>query len=162
MAEQETQAYQYQKVADYWSNSNKSDNFSAAVYWLANPILNRQYNIRAAGGRNYINWLSFCVDMYAAKNGPAARMLSVGCGTGGLERHLANLKAFQHLDAVDIAAESIEIAKKTAAEQNLSGINYYVRNIEESGFPAAIPALFLSLQPKTKFDVFLRESFHRA
>lgn len=124
-----------QKIADYWSNNNDSDNFSKVVYWLANPIIHQRYQLKAVGGRTYSHWLNFCIDHFLGKNIPVDRILSVGCGSGDLERHLAKLDAFQTLDALDIAPASIEIAKQKAAEENIKGINYQCQNVEECSFP---------------------------
>ena len=42
-------------------------------------------------------------------------MLSIGCGSGALERDLFTLNAFRHCDAIDIAPTAIETAIKAAA-----------------------------------------------
>lgn len=126
---------QNQKIANYWSSINESKNFSKAVYWLANPIIHKLYQHRAVGGRSYSHWLDFCIEHFVRKNNPVDRILSVGCGSGNLERHLAKLNAFKELDAIDIAPISIEIAKQKAEEENIKGINYECRNVEESNFP---------------------------
>jgi 2-polyprenyl-3-methyl-5-hydroxy-6-metoxy-1,4-benzoquinol methylase len=142
-----------QRVASYWSSINNSDSFSKDTYWLANPIVHQHYQLRASGGKGYYNWLDFCIGHFFGTNIPT-RILSVGCGSGGLERHLANLKAFEELDAIDIAPISIEIAKQKAKEENISGINYYCRNIEESDFPGEnYDAVFYNMSLHHMFNV---------
>ena len=48
------------------------------------------------------------------KRCPVDKILSIGCGEGSLERHLATLNAFKDLDAVDISPERVEKAREKA------------------------------------------------
>lgn len=125
-----------QEVADYWSSAVETGTFSSSVYWLANPIVNRRYQMKAVRGREYSHWLDFCIDYYLRAKSPVDRILSVGCGDGSLERQLASLNICKTIDAIDIAPGMIEVAKQKAQEQGIDNIRYLVANVEEVGFPA--------------------------
>ncbi|MCC5846731.1 MAG: class I SAM-dependent methyltransferase [Verrucomicrobia bacterium] len=141
-------------VAAFWSEQNESNAFSPDVYWLANPILQRRYQQQATGGSSYPHWLNYCVGEILGENAPVERMLSIGCGTGELERHLARKKAFRRMDGVDIAPRSVETARKLAADEQWESIEYFCRDIEKSGFPGdAYDAIFYNMSLHHMFDV---------
>lgn len=123
------------KVGDYWSSVEESGAFSPSVYWLANPLVQRRYQQKAAGGREYAHWLNFCVEAYLERDFPHGKILSVGCGNGSLERHLACLTSFAQIDAIDIAPGLIEEARTLASREGITGINYVLGNAEEEPFP---------------------------
>lgn len=123
-----------EKVANHWSKTVSEQSFSSDVYWLANPLVQRNYQDLVVRERPYDHWLNLCVGHYLGDRCPVDNILSVGCGSGGLERHLALLKAFKHIDAVDISPESIRVAKEQAEAEGIGGINYQVQNVEQ-GFP---------------------------
>ena len=119
------------KVADYWSeNIADSNPFSPDVYWLAVPAVQKHYQKRACANKPYPSWIEYCVKEFLGTNIPVQRMLSIGCGTGNLERHLYNLNAFQHCHAVDISPKAIEIAKQEAEQLSITSITYSVYDIE--------------------------------
>ncbi|MBK8182783.1 MAG: class I SAM-dependent methyltransferase [Candidatus Competibacteraceae bacterium] len=119
------------KIADYWSeNMAGSDPFSSDVYWLAVPAVQKHYQQRACAYKLYPTWLEYCLKEFLGNTVPAQRMLSIGCGSGGLERHLFSLNAFQHCDAVDIAPKAIEAAKQEAEKLGINSIKYLVHDIE--------------------------------
>ena len=151
-----------EKTAEYWSNIVEEGEFSSSVYWLANPIVNHYYQVKAVGKREeYGHWVNFCVQHYLANRCPVERMLSIGCGDGDLERHLATLNAFKSIDAVDIAPGRIEIAKAKAREAGVKGISYLVQNVEAVGFPSdTYDAIFYnsSLHHMFEMDKTLRQT----
>jgi len=123
------------KITSHWSSVDDKEVFGKQIYWLANPIVNRWYHSKAVGGKTYSHWVNLCVDYYLGKRCPVDKILSVGCGEGSLERHLATLNAFKGLDAVDISPERVEKAREKAREYNITGINYFIQNIETENFP---------------------------
>lgn len=123
-------------VAERWSeNIAGSDAFSADVYWLAVPAVQARHQRRACGGAIGKSWVQYCLDFMSAL--PAARMLSIGCGSGTLERDLYRLRAFVHCDGVDIAAGAIDVAVREAAALGASSIHYQVLDVERAELPAA-------------------------
>ena len=68
---------------------------------------------------------------------PLARGLSIGCGTGNLERDLHWLRICQQVDAFDISPESIRVARELAAQEGVDGVHYEVADCEHMDFPRA-------------------------
>lgn len=67
---------------------------------------------------------------------PVNRLLSLGCGGGNLERDLIALGAADHIDASDVSAGSIELARRLAAEQGLGErIHYWVADLNRDTLP---------------------------
>jgi SAM-dependent methyltransferase len=123
-----------QKVADFWS-SLQDWQFSEAVYWLANPILYSRYQEKATGGQEFDHWLEYCIQTFLGERTPVQAMLSVGCGTGLLDRRLARMKVCEQLDAIDIAPGAIGEAISEARQQGLQSIKYFVRDVEVDELP---------------------------
>jgi SAM-dependent methyltransferase len=125
------------RVAELWSRKldEEGTDFSPDVYWLAMPEVCRRYMLGATRGRREDSWVNDCVDRLAGQT-PMERMLSIGCGTGALERHLSVLSAFRECDAWDIAPAAIETARRLALEQGLQGIRYEVRDANAAEIPA--------------------------
>ncbi|HSY52273.1 MAG TPA: class I SAM-dependent methyltransferase [Thermoanaerobaculia bacterium] len=65
-----------------------------------------------------------------------ARALSVGCGTGPLERDLIRRGLCSEVDAFDGSAQSIEIAKNLAASEGVGDhIHYFIGDFNEPRLP---------------------------
>lgn len=123
-------------TAEYWSDHIAESNaFSPELYWLALPAVQKRYQLRACAGKNHPSWVHYCLEEFLGNRTPVERMLSVGCGTGGLERDLNRLSAFRHCDAIDMAPGAIELARREAAANHASTIHYDVRDIERSDLP---------------------------
>lgn len=117
-------------MVDRWSDIG--DDFSETVYWLANPIVQRRFQERIVDGSGFDHWINFCADRFLA---PARRILSVGCGDGGLERHLHGLLNADFIDGVDISPARIETARRAAEKAGLSSLRYFALNVETNPFP---------------------------
>jgi SAM-dependent methyltransferase len=123
------------QVADLWSRKlDDAGAFSADVYWLAVPEVYRSYVRAATQGRREDSWVNYCVAEFLADRAPVERMLSIGCGTGALERHLGILSAFRECDAWDIAPSAIETARRLALEEGRHNIHYEVRDANLDDF----------------------------
>lgn len=59
MVEQERRSTD-SKVADYW-DEHTDETYFGETYWLANPVINRHHQSKAAGGRDYESWVNFSV-----------------------------------------------------------------------------------------------------
>ena len=135
------------KVADYW-DAHTDDTFRGETYWLANPLINRRHQLMAAGGRDYPSWVNFSVDHYLGKGSlfdrifkrrerkPVDRVLSIGCGDGALERHLASIDTARRIEGIDLAPRRVEIAEEEARKAGMADLLHYsVCNVETSEFP---------------------------
>ena len=124
-------------VADYWNN-HTDESYFGETYWLANPIINHRYQIKAAGGRNYDSWVNFTVQHFLGERAPVDKVLSIGSGDGALERHLATINAAKQIEGIDLAPKRIEIAQQAANENDMADtINYIVSNVETSPLPSS-------------------------
>lgn len=139
------------QVSDHWSQKleDSSSDFSAELYWLANPEVRRRHVLAQTRGRRADSWVNDVVKQFLGDRIPVDRMLSIGCGTGQLERHLALLGAFKECDAWDVATGAIETARRTASEQGLRHIHYAVRD-----------ANAVELPPETYDAVLFHSSLH--
>lgn len=88
------------------------------------------------------------------------RALSIGCGTGALERDLIRRDMCGHVDAFDASVASIAIARSAAAgEQVLDRIRYFVADFNEPALPGnAYDAVFIhqALHHVGKLEKLLR------
>ncbi len=132
-------------IADYWNN-HTDESYFGETYWLANPIINHRYQIKAAGGRSYDSWVNFTVEHFLGVRAPVGKILSIGSGDGALERHLASINAAKRIEGVDLAPKRVEIAQKAASENNMQDtISYTTKNVESSALPkAAYDAIYFN------------------
>lgn len=125
------------QVSDHWSRKleESSTDFSTELYWLGNPEVRRRHVLHQTQGRREDSWVNDVVEHFLADRIPVERILSIGCGTGQLERHMAELGAFKQCDAWDVATGAIEMARRQAAEQGLRHIHYSVCDANEVELP---------------------------
>jgi SAM-dependent methyltransferase len=116
------------------------------VSWLAHAPVRESANRWIAGesGTWPIDalrrtWLPRCLE----------RGLSIGCGTGALERNLRRADACRRVEALDISEVSIREAERLAREEGLEGIEYRVEDCEA-----------LSLEPGRYDIVYFHHSLH--
>ena len=123
------------KVANYW-NTHTDETYFGETYWLANPVINRNYQKLAAGGRDYESWVDFSVLHYLGKRCPVDRVLGIGSGDGVLERHLASINTAKLIEGIDLAPKRIAIAEEEARKAGFADvISYKVCNAETNPFP---------------------------
>lgn len=123
------------KVAEYW-DKHTDETYFGETYWLANKVINRHHQYKAAGGRNYDSWVNFSVQHFLGARCPVARVLSIGSGDGALERHLASLNTATLIEGIDLAPKRIEIAREAAETAGMQDIiQYSICNVESNPFP---------------------------
>jgi SAM-dependent methyltransferase len=66
---------------------------------------------------------------------PLARGLSIGCGTGNLERDLRWLRICEEVDAFDVSPESIRIAREVSDREGIDRVRYEVGDCERMDYP---------------------------
>ncbi len=115
------------RVAEHWSNDDSWETTSG-LYWLQLAAVQRRWNIKMSG-RADADWVVHALATHLAGRLPLARCLSLGCGTGRLERQLAALGAFVACDAFDIAEGSIRKACQAAQDSGYEHINYAVGDL---------------------------------
>ncbi len=117
-----------------------------SVYWTEHPLIRAYANECITG----VDWIWPTVALKAGwAFRPLNRGLSIGCGTGNLERNLRNLNICTTITGLDISKESIKRARTLAREEHLDGIKYKVADCNR-----------LSL-PRERYDgVFFHGSLH--
>src|SRR5712692_3597615 len=119
-----------------------SDSFTASLenlVWTASPVV-RRYLHRLASGDPDCDWLTYAEWRHL---GPSLdRALVLGCGSGWLERALAERGRFRSIGACDFAADSVARARTRAEESGHPSIEYRVVNREEEALDGPFDAIF--------------------
>jgi predicted SAM-dependent methyltransferase len=100
-------------------------------FWMAHPLCRAAINRRVSG--DPIVWPLTALGAFAGR--PLRRALSLGCGTGSLERTAMRLKLFGEIDAVDSSEASLHIARDRASEEGLEGIRYSRGDLNDLRLP---------------------------
>lgn len=103
-------------------------------FWGAQPLVRRAINRRVTGDPN--RWpMEWFAGRYARE--PLARGLSIGCGTGGLERDVVGKRICAAIEGVDFSRESVAQARELAEAARLSDrIEYRVEDVHRLELPA--------------------------
>jgi SAM-dependent methyltransferase len=93
---------------------------------MAHPLCRKAINERVSGSPT-----TWPLDhLYARAGSPRfERMLSLGCGTGRVERAVRRLGIAREVEAVDASPVSIDIARRQMQEEGLTGIQYRVDDL---------------------------------
>jgi SAM-dependent methyltransferase len=115
-----------------WNDGTFTTQLESLV-WTASPVV-RRYLHRLATGDPGCDWLTAIRARYL----PAIvrRALVLGCGSGWLERALADKGGVRDIVACDFAAETVDRARARAAEEGKSTIEYRVVDLEHESLPA--------------------------
>ncbi len=111
-------------VASFWDrNPHYSED---PEFWMAHPLCRRAINERVSGSPS-----TWPLDhLYARAGSPRfERMLSLGCGMGRVERAVRRLGIAREVEGVDASTVSIEIARRQADEEGLTGLRYHVADL---------------------------------
>jgi 2-polyprenyl-3-methyl-5-hydroxy-6-metoxy-1,4-benzoquinol methylase len=119
-------------VSDHWSIMAKKE--PTLFHWTDSSIVMEHIN-KCVSGHSEIGWLQYACEKYLKHTSGAKHCLSLGCGSGALERQVRRMGACETIDAVDIAKGAIEEAMRLAQEENITGINYRLENIENIRLP---------------------------
>lgn len=100
-------------------------------FWMAHPVCRSAINRRVSGDPNV--WPLEALGAFARR--PWRRALSLGCGTGSLERTAMRLGLFQEIDAVDSSEASLRVARERAREEGLESIHYRRADLNDLRLP---------------------------
>jgi 2-polyprenyl-3-methyl-5-hydroxy-6-metoxy-1,4-benzoquinol methylase len=109
------------------SKENTTSRYGKGFHWVESPTVMNAINKKISGDSKK-NWLTYVTEKYLRIACGTYVGLSLGCGTGILERELQQRGIFRKLDGYDVTDEAINQAKKLAKEKNLK-INYQVANL---------------------------------
>lgn len=103
-------------------------------YWGAQPLVRRAINRRVTGDPN--RWpMEWFAGRYARQ--PASLGLSIGSGSGLLERDVVTKGICRAVEGIDFSAEAVAQARRDAEEANLSRVlDYRVADINALSLPA--------------------------
>jgi SAM-dependent methyltransferase len=104
-----------------------------SLVWTASPVVRRYLHALVSGDPN-CDWLTWVEHVHLAR--ALDRALVVGCGSGWLERALAQRGRFRSIVACDFATETVSRARRTAQEEGFPGIDYVVLDLEHERLPA--------------------------
>lgn len=94
-------------------------------FWMTHPAVRLRINRRVSGDPHLwpIQWLAHRLGDRA----PFAASLSIGCGTGNLERDLVEKGITRHIVGIDVAEAPLAHARQLAHEAGLDGAIEYLR-----------------------------------
>jgi 2-polyprenyl-3-methyl-5-hydroxy-6-metoxy-1,4-benzoquinol methylase len=146
MSNQRTSDNSQNNASEYWSSVYaEGTHFGKETYWLAIPEIRDRYQ-RKATGNQAAHWVAYVVKHFLETNTAIEAVLSVGCGTGQLERNLAQLGITGKIEGIDISATAIALAREAAGAPNIS---YRLESIETLRLPTSY------------YDaIFFNSSFH--
>jgi SAM-dependent methyltransferase len=123
-------------VAERWSDQRFTAELEN-IFWMASRWVRGHLNRRASGDPR-CDWLTWFLGRYAARRralGAKRRFLVLGCGTGWLERRLAEWPTIGAIDAQDVAEGAVRAAERKARELGLHRIHYQVANLDRDELP---------------------------
>ena len=102
-------------------------------FWGAQPLVRRAINRRVTGDPN--RWpMEWFAGKFALE--PLARGLSVGCGTGALERDVLGKGICRFVEGIDFSRESVAQARAAAESARLSdALDYRVVDVHRLDLP---------------------------
>ena len=99
--------------------------------------------------------------LFLAQTRDLNKVLSIGCGSGQFEILLAPYA--EHITAVDISPEAIELAKKNQAAAGVKNINFKCQSFSDLNwdeqFDAVICLAFLHHVPESDLESFLQKVY---
>jgi len=119
---QETVRRKAHRSGACWDRMNQ-DNSGDVLYWLAVPMLAHEVNRRVTGAP--LTWPLAGFVESIKEHLPVRRALSLGCGTGNLEREVAKAQCALQIEGVDVGAASIKKACELAAEEGFENVIRY-------------------------------------
>lgn len=134
-----------QKASSWWgTKAMEAQQQVLHSSWAECPIIQREYIAPLLSGPARQGWLETIAMEYFSQ--PVDLALSLGCGSGGLERHALQLNIARNIDGLDISAEAVEIASTLAKDSGQDRhIRYAVANLNELEFkPDVYGAAFAS------------------
>ncbi|HEY7370056.1 MAG TPA: class I SAM-dependent methyltransferase [Thermoanaerobaculia bacterium] len=102
-------------------------------FWLSQPLVRRAVNLRVTGDPN--TWpMEWFARRFAPK--PLPRGLSIGCGSGTLERDVLAKGVCEEVEGVDFSRSSVLEARRLAEEAGLSSrLRYRVEDVSSLSLP---------------------------
>ena len=129
----------------YWDDVARHT--ASAGNWMADPLVRAAINRRVSGDPNV--WPVTALRRRLAGRIPLARVASIGCGVGGLERSLVEEGIAVEITGVDVSDVALGEARAIAAERGMP-----------IAYVNADARTFLRTHPGTFDAVFFHQSMH--
>lgn len=114
------------------------------LHWTHLPEVRAAINAKVSGdaGMSPLTW--FFQSVAAERPLPLDRVLVLGCGSGTLEREIAQAGWVREIVAIDLSAKALEGARAQAQAEGLSSIRYYQADMNRLpvGQPPFTPGCF--------------------
>ncbi len=135
------------RAAEAWSVSPVQRQATQGMNWMAHPRVIARLNHKATGDEGKDVYIHL-KDTLAGLGWrlPVARVASLGCGFGALERGFASIQMASHIDGYDIADGAIAGARAAAAAAGLDNLHYHVADLERLELPEASYDLIFGFQ----------------
>ncbi len=120
------------KTAEFWDQEHAAHEYRT---WMEHPLVRSAINLRIGGTREMwpLDWFSATVSSRRFD-----RALSIGCGTGALERDLVRRGLCTSIDALDASFQSVVEAARIAEQEGFGGaVNYFVGDFNRLSLPAS-------------------------
>lgn len=121
---------QDQRAARFWDREVAEPRYQS---WMTHPLVRQYINSAISGSPEAwpLDWFASWLNGRTFRRG-----LSIGCGSGALERDVLARGLVERIDAFDGSAESIRIARGEADRAGFGQrIEYSVANFNEPGLP---------------------------
>ena len=101
------------------------------IAWAEHPLTQRYINRHITADEDQ-DWLAWAGERYFPE--PASLGLSIGCGSGNVERRIVELGNARAMEGTDISAQALEVARAAAGDLP---ITYSLMDLNEAELPAA-------------------------
>jgi SAM-dependent methyltransferase len=102
-------------------------------FWGAQPLVRRLINRRVTGDPN--RWpLEWFKHRYAPV--PLSRGLSIGCGSGALERDVLAKGICREMEGIDFSREAVAQARRAGRERGFHSLGYRTGDVNRLSLPA--------------------------
>lgn len=117
-----------ERTAALWDETVQQRAVNPIQGWLDSPIVLETYVQPRLSGSPRVNWLIGLVDrLRIPKTGC---WLSLGCGAAGLEIFASGQGLFQSMVALDASSMSLDQARKAAAAQGVTNVDFRLADID--------------------------------
>jgi ubiquinone/menaquinone biosynthesis C-methylase UbiE len=146
-------------VATLWSDVGRQRAAANPLRgWLDSPLLESLYvNVATRAGEQFRT----CALIERLGIPRGGRWLSIGCGSGAFELHLAEQGYFARMDALDIAPGAIAAARQRADALGITNVAFAVADVEQQRLPAAhydVIVTAMGLHHLRKLEFFFEEA----
>jgi ubiquinone/menaquinone biosynthesis C-methylase UbiE len=122
------------RVSACWADTANRRRQVSQMGWLDSPLVQRYYVEPAQRNDGRLgSWLPNVVAQFPPCRG--GHWLSLGCGAAGEEIAAAQLGLFHSMDACDISAGSLEIARRAAQQMQVTAISFRLADFNELTLP---------------------------